>query len=51
MEILNILLIFLAVAVIWTVIKIAFKITAKIFTCGFIAIAAIGIIILVLGNG
>ena len=36
--ILNILIIFLVVAVIWTVIKQVFKLTARIFSCGMIAI-------------
>jgi len=50
MEILNILILFFVIAVIWTLIKIVFKITAKIFSCGFVVLVAIVILILISGN-
>ena len=50
MEILNILILFFVIAVIWTLIKFVFKITAKIFSCGFVVIAVIVILILISGN-
>jgi hypothetical protein len=50
MEILNILILFFVIAVIWTLIKFVFKVTAKIFSCGFVVIAAIVIIILLTSN-
>ena len=40
-EILNILIIILVIAVIWTVIKQVFKLTAKVFSCGCLAIVAL----------
>jgi uncharacterized membrane protein YwaF len=49
MEILNILILFFVIAVIWTLIKFAFKITAKVFSCGFLVLVVIGIL-LFLGN-
>ena len=42
-QIMNILYILLALVIIWTFIKVVFKITKKIFTCG------IGVIILIAG--
>jgi hypothetical protein len=40
-EILNILIILLVVALIWTVVKLAFKLTAKVFSCGCLGLVAL----------
>ena len=43
-EILNIVIIALVIAVIWVVVKQVFKLTAKVFSCGCIAIVVLAAI-------
>lgn len=45
-SILSVLLLLLAVAVIWTVFKLVFKITAKFFSCGCAMIVILAILVL-----
>ncbi len=49
MELLTILLIILGIAVVWTLLKFALKITTKIFSCGCGIIILIGLFLLFLG--
>jgi len=42
---LTILLIVLAIAVVWTVVKLIFKLTMRIFSCGCLLILAIGVLL------
>jgi len=49
-EILGVLFLILVIAVIWTVLKLAFKLTAKVFSCGCLGIVALAVILILLAN-
>ncbi len=49
MKILTLLIIILLIALLWTLVKFAFKLTSKVFSCGCLVILAIGAILLALG--
>lgn len=49
-QLLNILLIILAIGIVWGALKFIFKLTMKVFSCGLILILIIGGLILLSSN-
>ena len=49
MKILTTFIIILVIALLWTLIKFALKLTSKVFSCGCLVVLVIGVILLILG--